>query len=159
MEKTQCLRKKQQIQLAFLYNIFYEPTVLSFFPWLGSPKAQLPTPCPCNSNAYTPQAIISYINSLLQGVYQMCTTQPWQHGAWVGVGVEVHIAVVMFIQEKKNLNPSSDHGCFSVVSRGSFNAFYVDFFPLEYIPSIPPHSTYVIVNGFIGFKIKSAHII
>ena len=45
------------------------------------------------------------------------------------------------------------------MSRGRGRGAHVDFFPLEYIPSIPPHSTYVIVNGFIGFKIKSAHII
>ena len=32
-----------------------------------------------------------------------------------------------------------------VVSIGRFPAFYVVLVPLEYIPSIPPHSTYVIV--------------
>ena len=32
-----------------------------------------------------------------------------------------------------------------VVSIGHFAAFYVVLVPLEYIPTIPPHSTYVIV--------------
>ena len=32
-----------------------------------------------------------------------------------------------------------------VVSSGHSRAFYVVFVPLEYIPSIPPHSTYIIV--------------
>ena len=41
-----------------------------------------------------------------------------------------------------------------VVSSGSFHAFYVILFPLEYIPSIPPHSKYVIVNGFSWFQNK-----
>ena len=33
----------------------------------------------------------------------------------------------------------------STVSSGPFRAFHVVFIPLEYIPTIPPHSTYVIV--------------
>ena len=43
-----------------------------------------------------------------------------------------------------------------VVSNGSFHAFHVVFLPLEYIPSIPPHFTYVVVNGLCLFKIKTA---
>ena len=35
---------------------------------------------------------------------------------------------------------------FLEVSSGPFLAFHVVFVPLEYIPTIPPHSTYVIVN-------------
>ena len=34
-----------------------------------------------------------------------------------------------------------------VVSSGYFHAFHVVFFLLEYILSVPPHSTYIIVNG------------
>ena len=33
-----------------------------------------------------------------------------------------------------------------------FPAFYVVFVPLEYIPTIPPHSTYIIVICFLLFK-------
>ena len=43
-----------------------------------------------------------------------------------------------------------------VVSSGHFGALFVLFFPLNYIPTIPPHSTYVIVNGFGLFKTKGA---
>ena len=35
-----------------------------------------------------------------------------------------------------------------VVSSGPFHAFHVVFLPLEYIPTIPPHSTYVIVVSY-----------
>ena len=42
----------------------------------------------------------------------------------------------------------------SVVYSGSFHAFHVVFFPLEYIPTILPHSEYVIVNGFTWFQNK-----
>ena len=38
-----------------------------------------------------------------------------------------------------------------LVFRGSFRAFYVVFFPLGYILSIPPHFTYAIVNGLSWF--------
>ena len=41
-----------------------------------------------------------------------------------------------------------------VVSSGSFHAFYVISFPLKYVPSIPPRSAFVIVNGFNGFRNK-----
>ena len=37
-----------------------------------------------------------------------------------------------------------------VISIGHSPAFYVLFVPLEYIPSIPPHSTYVIVIHTFG---------
>ena len=33
----------------------------------------------------------------------------------------------------------------TVVSLGHSHSFYVVFVPLEYVPSIPPHYTYVIV--------------
>ena len=29
------------------------------------------------------------------------------------------------------------------------------FFPLEYTPVVPHHSTYNIVNGLVGFKVES----
>ena len=38
------------------------------------------------------------------------------------------------------------HTFLSVVSTGRLNAFYVGLVPLEYFPSEPPHSTYVIVS-------------
>ena len=40
------------------------------------------------------------------------------------------------------------------VSSGSFHAFQVVFFPLEYILTIHPHSTYVIVNDWKCLKSK-----
>ena len=35
-----------------------------------------------------------------------------------------------------------------VVSSGPFQAFHVVFVPLEYIPTMPPHSTYITFSGF-----------
>ena len=37
----------------------------------------------------------------------------------------------------------------TVVSSGHFHAFCVIFVPLDYIPTEPPHSTYVKVSGVI----------
>ena len=37
--------------------------------------------------------------------------------------------------------------CSPVVSIGRFRAFYVVFVPLEYVPTIPPHSTFAIVHN------------
>ena len=37
---------------------------------------------------------------------------------------------------------------FKVVSSGSFHAFHVFFLPLVYIPSVPPHSTNIIINNW-----------
>ena len=44
--------------------------------------------------------------------------------------------------------------CFytKVVSSESFHAFYVVFFPLEYITTIPPHSTYVTNSSYSTHK-------
>ena len=39
-----------------------------------------------------------------------------------------------------------------VVSSGHFHAFHVVFVPQEYVPTIPLHSTYVMVNYFVLFK-------
>ena len=38
----------------------------------------------------------------------------------------------------------------TVVSSGHFCVLFALFFTLEYIPNVPPHSTYVIVNGSVG---------
>ena len=35
---------------------------------------------------------------------------------------------------------------------GHFCAFCFVFVPLEYVPNVPPHSTYVIVSSFILFN-------
>ena len=43
----------------------------------------------------------------------------------------------------------SEMSAFIVVSSGPFRAVHVVFLPLEYIPSVPPHSTYVIVICFV----------
>ena len=42
----------------------------------------------------------------------------------------------------------------TVVSIGRFPAFYVVLVPLEYIPSIPPHSSYVIVLMVFTYKAR-----
>ena len=47
---------------------------------------------------------------------------------------------------------STEGKCSLVVSTGCLRAFYVILVPLEYILTIPPHSTYVIVICFILFK-------
>ena len=44
----------------------------------------------------------------------------------------------------------------AVVTSGRFHALDVVFVPLEYIPSIPPHSTYVINTSFVLLRIKGA---
>ena len=44
-----------------------------------------------------------------------------------------------------------------LVSIGRFPAFYVVLVPLQYVPTIPLLSTYVIDNCFILFKKERAH--
>ena len=46
-----------------------------------------------------------------------------------------------------------------VVSIGFFHEFYVISIPLEYVPFIPPHSAYVLVNGFNWFRINFAALL
>ena len=59
---------------------------------------------------------------------------------------------------KKQTKKTSKHIGFYilVVSSGHFHIFYAFFFPLGYIPAVPPHSTYIIDNGFGSFKVKSS---
>ena len=45
-----------------------------------------------------------------------------------------------------------------VVSSGHFHAFHVVFVPLEYIPTIPPHSTYIIVLSYFS-EVKTARYV
>ena len=48
-------------------------------------------------------------------------------------------------ERERQIKKTGWHRYSWVVSIDYFHAFYVIFVPLEYIPSIPPHSTYVIV--------------
>ena len=51
--------------------IFCGPQSWIFLVW-GCLKSSILTVCPFNRNAFAPQAIGSYINSLLQSGYQIC---------------------------------------------------------------------------------------
>ena len=55
-----------------IWNWFFTSSQSVNFCCLGLLKVQLPIACPFNSNAYNPQAIRSYIDSLLQVGYQIC---------------------------------------------------------------------------------------
>ena len=50
--------------------LFFTTSKSFNFSCLGLPKVQLPFICLCNSNAYAPQAIRSYIDCLLQTEYK-----------------------------------------------------------------------------------------
>ena len=54
------------------------------------------------------------------------------------------------------MNTGSSQKClpFIVVSGGPFHAVRVVFLPLEYILSVPPHSTYVIVDLVVCSHMK-----
>ena len=55
--------------------------------------------------------------------------------------------VTITITDKYQKHPKT--GLYGVVSIGHFPTFYVVFVPLEYVPTIPPHSTCVIVSCFV----------
>ena len=55
------------------------------------------------------------------------------------------------LQRKQNYSPL-------VASSGHFHAFHVVFVPLEYIPTIPPHSTYIIVLSYFS-EVKTARYV
>ena len=67
-----CLPLKSLVNLqSFPKTWLLLTTSKSFnFSCLGLPKVQLPFICLCNSNAYAPQAIRSYIDCLLQTEYK-----------------------------------------------------------------------------------------
>ena len=59
-------------QLCWVNTFFLRAPSPFIFIFLLLPKDQLPTTCLCNKNTYAPQAIRSYIFSLLQVGYQTC---------------------------------------------------------------------------------------
>ena len=62
------------------------------------------------------------------------------------IGLKSFVIVVVNIKDNiMFLNFFDALQCEIVVSIGHFAAFYVVLVPLEYIPTLPPHFTYVIV--------------
>ena len=57
----------------------------------------------------------------------------------------------LVLQQDEKVSKTSILALESVVSSCHFSCFYVIFVPLEYVPTIPPHSTFVIVSCFVIF--------
>ena len=77
---------------------------------------------------------------------------------WVFLFEKSHLAQFFLVWYSGNLifvhskSQSIQNPHFLLFSIGHSRAFYVVFVPLEYVPTIPPHSTYVKVSCFILFK-------